>query len=92
MAYKKQNKSNYSKKPKNTPPKQNKRIPIKPCPFCGSEVSVKKSEYGSYTVMCLNGTCKVLCHTMPADTPEEAIGFWNNREKKRREIKNNEYK
>ncbi|MCH5192249.1 MAG: Lar family restriction alleviation protein [Oscillospiraceae bacterium] len=53
---------------------------LKPCPFCGGDVTV---DYNSYTkaffVACDNGECELCVNTLPCKTAEQAIKTWNKR-------------
>ena len=59
-----------------------KKIKLKPCPFCGNEPKIEFNEsigYVSYYVKCINLECNVEVYTFDFNTKEEAIEAWNNR-------------
>ena len=47
---------------------------LKPCPFCGGEVELKKNDFGFY-VICP----ECMCSTQNYSTDDDAISTWNNR-------------
>lgn len=53
---------------------------LKPCPFCGSEATLKPC-FGGYAwhIRCENPDCEVRPHTNAFTTPEDAIKDWNRR-------------
>lgn len=53
---------------------------LKPCPFCGGEVTVDYNEYtNKYSIACGNLKCILCVQTLPYDTKERAIEAWNRR-------------
>ena len=55
---------------------------IKPCPFCGGEVSPYKTA-GKYYLQCFSDNCEVnLSIDRPHDTEESIIAAWNRRNDK----------
>lgn len=57
---------------------------LKPCPFCGGEVTIEteiqvRNFADGFFVSCRNGDCDVQPQTILMDTEEEAIEAWNRR-------------
>ena len=50
---------------------------LKPCPFCGSELTQMTSYLGEWWVVC----CECFCSTAMETTEKEAIKAWNKRKK-----------
>ena len=52
---------------------------LKPCPFCGSEATLKPFGGYAWYICCENPDCEVRPHTNAFKTPEDAIKDWNRR-------------
>lgn len=53
---------------------------LKPCPFCGGEVTVDYNSYTKvYSIGCGNAGCACNVGTLPCKTAEKAIEIWNRR-------------
>ncbi len=54
---------------------------LKPCPFCGGEVTLG-TPCGGYAVECFNSSCKIRLRTHYSDDKEITIKRWNKRVEK----------
>ena len=66
---------------------ENKKMGIKPCPFCGGKAKISKlpEDYGYhpayYIVVCKDDTCRGFSYPNCGDSPtkEDAVDRWNRR-------------